>query len=55
MSVDGKLVDDFIFDGGKGDLGKLMLHVRNAPSPGATSSQAIAQMIADKVAEKFSL
>jgi len=55
MSQDGKLVDDFIFDGGEGELGKLMLHVRNAPSPGATSSQAIAKMVADKAAAKFQL
>lgn len=55
MSLDGKLVDDFVFDGGDGELGKLMLHVRNAPSPGATSSQAIAKMVANKVDEKFHL
>uniref|UniRef100_A0A646QC81 L-2-hydroxyglutarate dehydrogenase, mitochondrial n=1 Tax=Hemiscolopendra marginata TaxID=943146 RepID=A0A646QC81_9MYRI len=55
MSLDGKLVDDFVFDGGKGELGKRMLHVRNAPSPAATSSLSIAEMIADEVKKKFQL
>ncbi|XP_065181720.1 L-2-hydroxyglutarate dehydrogenase, mitochondrial-like [Sycon ciliatum] len=44
----GNLVDDFVFDSGAGQIGKHMLHVRNAPSPGATSSLAIAKMIVDK-------
>lgn len=30
-----------------------LLHVRNAPSPGATSSLAIAQMIAKQAKQKF--
>jgi len=55
MNSKGELVDDFVFDGGVGDLGKRMLHVRNAPSPGATSSLAIAKMVASKVEEKFCL
>jgi len=53
MDEDGNLVNDFVFDQGTGDLGQKMLHVRNAPSPGATSSLAIAEMIADKAQEIF--
>ncbi|XP_065539627.1 L-2-hydroxyglutarate dehydrogenase, mitochondrial isoform X6 [Lathamus discolor] len=49
LDSDGNLVDDFVFDGGSGDLGRRILHVRNAPSPAATSSLAIAKMIADEV------
>jgi L-2-hydroxyglutarate oxidase len=43
LSRDGKLVDDFVFS----TTGRA-LHVRNAPSPGATSSLAIARVIADR-------
>lgn len=55
MDQDGNLVDDFIFDSGSGDLRGRILHVRNAPSPGATSSLAIAKMITEKVTNEFSL
>jgi 2-hydroxyglutarate dehydrogenase len=55
MDADGNLVDDFVFDGGEGALGSRVLHVRNAPSPGATSSLAIAKMVVDKASDKFSL
>lgn len=53
----GNLVDDFIFDHGSGEgaLAKRVLHCRNAPSPGATSSLAIAKMIADKIEKEFSI
>ena len=51
----GNLVDDFVFDSGHGDIGSRVLHVRNAPSPAATSSLAIAKMIADKVEGQFRL
>nr|XP_019953508.1 PREDICTED: L-2-hydroxyglutarate dehydrogenase, mitochondrial [Paralichthys olivaceus] len=51
----GNLVDDFVFDGGVGDVGSRVLHVRNAPSPAATSSLAIAEMVADEVDSRFSL
>ncbi|HLT18864.1 MAG TPA: L-2-hydroxyglutarate oxidase [Thermomicrobiales bacterium] len=44
LSPDGKLVDDFVFNRGEG-----MLHVRNAPSPAATSSLEIGSMIADEL------
>jgi 2-hydroxyglutarate dehydrogenase len=55
LDVHGKLVDDFVFDSGKGDIAKRMLHVRNAPSPAATSSLAIAKMIANEAATRFGL
>ena len=45
------LVDDFIFDTSPTGFGRHCLHVRNAPSPAATSSLAIAQMIGDKFDE----
>jgi L-2-hydroxyglutarate oxidase len=46
LTADGKLVDDFVIDRGEG-----VLHVRNAPSPAATSSLQIGAMIADAVEE----
>lgn len=53
----GNLVDDFVFDQGSGEgaLAKHVLHCRNAPSPGATSSLAIAKMIADKIEKDFGI
>lgn len=36
-------------------IGSRVLHCRNAPSPGATSSLAIARMMADKLEEQFQL
>ena len=53
MDVDGRLVEDFVFGSGPGLLGRLVLHVRNAPSPAATSSLAIAEMVADKAETMF--
>ena len=50
VSRDGRLVDDFVFSEAAGTL-----HVRNAPSPGATSSLAIGEVIADRAAEAFDL
>uniref|UniRef100_A0A914HH66 L-2-hydroxyglutarate dehydrogenase, mitochondrial n=1 Tax=Globodera rostochiensis TaxID=31243 RepID=A0A914HH66_GLORO len=55
LDADGNLIDDFVFDSGEGPLATRMLHVRNAPSPGATSSMAIAQMIVEKSMEKFGI
>ncbi|VDD94474.1 unnamed protein product, partial [Enterobius vermicularis] len=55
MDGEGNLIEDFVFDGGYGSLGSRVLHVRNAPSPGATSSLAIAEMIGEKAAEKFDI
>lgn len=40
----GTLIDDFVVDA----QGTRVLHVRNAPSPAATSSLAIARLIADQ-------
>jgi L-2-hydroxyglutarate oxidase len=45
---DGGLVDDFVFS-----ATERALHVRNAPSPGATSSLAIAARIADQAERAF--
>lgn len=53
MDKDGKLVDDFVFDSGTGTIGSRVLHCRNAPSPAATSSMAIAKFIADKLERDF--
>ncbi|KAK2702943.1 L-2-hydroxyglutarate dehydrogenase, mitochondrial-like [Artemia franciscana] len=49
----GNMVDDFVFDMGVGEIGKRVLHVRNAPSPAATSSLSIAKMVANKVEAEF--
>jgi 2-hydroxyglutarate dehydrogenase len=43
LGRDGKLVDDFVFS-----ETERALHVRNAPSPAATSSFAIARLVADR-------
>jgi L-2-hydroxyglutarate oxidase LhgO len=50
MAVDGSLVDDFVFEGSDG-----IVHVRNAPSPAATSSLAIGKHIADDADRRFGL
>ncbi|XP_068108093.1 L-2-hydroxyglutarate dehydrogenase, mitochondrial-like [Hyperolius riggenbachi] len=55
LDRDGNLVDDFVFDGGSGDIASRILHVRNAPSPAATSSMAIAEMICSEVEGRFGL
>lgn len=44
LTVDGHFVDDFWFD-----RAPRMLHVRNAPSPAATSSLAIARFVVSEV------
>lgn len=53
LLLDGSLVDDFVFEFGEGPTGRRILHCCNAPSPGATSSLAIAKMISDKVETSF--
>ncbi|XP_014599044.1 PREDICTED: L-2-hydroxyglutarate dehydrogenase, mitochondrial [Polistes canadensis] len=53
LDSDGRLVDDFVFDNGTGNIGCRVLHCRNAPSPAATSSMAIAKYIADKLQNDF--
>jgi len=45
LAADGSLLDDFWFDHSEN-----VLHVRNAPSPGATSSLALAREIVDVAA-----
>ncbi|KAM8920825.1 L-2-hydroxyglutarate dehydrogenase, mitochondrial [Pelodytes ibericus] len=55
LDKDGNLVDDFVFEGGSGDIASRILHVRNAPSPAATSSLAIAEVIASEAEERFGL
>ena len=47
VARDGRLIDDFVFS----HTGRV-LHVRNAPSPGATACLAIARAIADRL-ERF--
>lgn len=55
MSNAGDLVGDFIFDTGEGELGEKVLHCRNAPSPAATSSLAIAKLVVDKMEEQWGI
>jgi L-2-hydroxyglutarate oxidase LhgO len=51
LGPDGGLVDDFVFN----TQGNRIVHVRNAPSPGATSSMAIGRVIADTAQQAFGL
>ena len=46
VARDGTLVDDFVLGASAGAL-----HVRNAPSPAATSALAIAEVLADRLDE----
>mmetsp|Transcript_2959 Transcript_2959/g.7203 ORF Transcript_2959/g.7203 Transcript_2959/m.7203 type:complete len:203 (-) Transcript_2959:508-1116(-) len=57
LDLGGNLVDDFAFDRIDSLRGKpvSMLHLRNAPSPAATSSLAIAEFVSDKALESFQL
>jgi L-2-hydroxyglutarate oxidase len=48
VARDGRLVDDFVFS-----RTERALHVRNAPSPAATSSLAIAARVADEAERVF--
>ncbi|MGH2865506.1 MAG: L-2-hydroxyglutarate oxidase [Solirubrobacteraceae bacterium] len=50
LARDGTLVDDFVFS-----HTERALHVRNAPSPAATSSLAIARHVADEAQRAFGL
>jgi (S)-2-hydroxyglutarate dehydrogenase len=50
LGRDGKLVDDFVFS-----HTERALHVRNAPSPAATSSLAIARYVSDEAERAFGL
>jgi 2-hydroxyglutarate dehydrogenase len=50
LGRDGRLVDDFVFS-----ETERALHVRNAPSPAATSSLAIARLVADRAEESLGI
>jgi (S)-2-hydroxyglutarate dehydrogenase len=50
LARDGRLVDDFVFS-----ATERALHVRNAPSPAASSALAIARHVADRANEAFGL
>jgi (S)-2-hydroxyglutarate dehydrogenase len=50
LTRDGRLVDDFVFS-----ATARALHVRNAPSPAATSSLAIARHVAEEAERAFGL
>jgi L-2-hydroxyglutarate oxidase len=50
VAPDGKLLDDFHIVGAPG-----MIHVLNAPSPGATSSPGIGRTIAEMASKHFEL
>ncbi|MDP9133689.1 MAG: FAD-dependent oxidoreductase, partial [Actinomycetota bacterium] len=50
LGRDGRLVDDFVFS-----QTDRALHVRNAPSPAATSSLAIGRHVAERAEEAFAL
>ena len=54
LDAEGNLVDDFVFETNE-EAVKRVLHVRNAPSPGATSSLAIAKVVAEKAQTAFGL
>jgi 2-hydroxyglutarate dehydrogenase len=49
LARDGRLIDDFVFS-----ATDRALHVRNAPSPGATASLAIAAHVAEQAERSFS-
>jgi len=53
LGPEGNLVSDFIFEVGSEMARGRLLHVCNAPSPAATSSLSIAEMIADKAEDEF--
>ena len=51
MNNDGTLVEDFIID----QQNDHVVHLRNAPSPAATSSLAIAEIVIDRCVDAFQL
>ena len=64
MNSEGDLVGEFIFDSGPKNEGnsdensvvqQRVIHCRNAPSPGATSSLAIGRMMADMMEDRLDL
>ena len=50
VNADGSMVDDFLLGGSD-----RVLHVRNAPSPAATSSLAIGRVLAEEAISRFGL
>ena len=50
LAPDGSMVDDFVFH-----QDQAIIHVRNAPSPAATSSLMIGEAIRDMAAKQFAL
>ncbi len=48
LAADGRLIDDFLIQHGEN-----IVHVLNAPSPAATSSLVLAQMIVDEAQRNF--
>ena len=48
INRDGSMADDFVLGGGEG-----VIHVRNAPSPAATSSLAIGRVLAETAMERL--
>jgi len=50
LGRDGSLIDDFVFSETEGAL-----HVRNAPSPAATASLAIARLVVDRADEAMAV
>jgi 2-hydroxyglutarate dehydrogenase len=50
LARDGRLVDDFALS-----VTERALHVRNAPSPAATSSLALARLICDRAEEELEI
>jgi L-2-hydroxyglutarate oxidase LhgO len=51
LNASGQLVDDFVINAQSGQV----VHVRNAPSPGATSSLGIGRLVADAADEAFGI
>ncbi|MDE2572826.1 MAG: L-2-hydroxyglutarate oxidase [bacterium] len=50
LDESGAMVDDFVFSGSQG-----VIHVRNAPSPAATSSMAIGKYISEYAVKEFAI
>jgi (S)-2-hydroxyglutarate dehydrogenase len=50
LGRDGRLIDDFVFS-----ATERALHLRNAPSPAATASSAIARHVAEEAVRSFAL
>lgn len=53
VDAKGRMVDDFLFETGLSPDFQRVLHVRNCPSPAATSSLAIAERVVSILEERF--